>query len=123
MQYFSTRIRLTDISSSAIDMEVVMLSLFLRNRNNAPEAPGPDPVPERDGDLHRITEHTDASVETASDIEVDMPSGDISDMLSAITANAEFLEVLYGENRYLKTILKAAGKAKKQLQETHECHE
>lgn len=30
-------------------------------------------------------------------------------------ANAEFLEVLYGENQYLKNILHAAGKAKQRF--------
>jgi hypothetical protein len=104
-------------------MEVIMLSLFLRSRNHAPQDPASGSVPERDVGLHPGTEPTDAAIETTPDTGVEVSAGDISGLLSAITANAEFLEVLYGENRYLTNILNAAAKAKQQIHNAHECQE
>lgn len=100
-----------------------MLSLFLRNRNHAPNDPASDPAPDKDADLHPGTEPTDSAAETTPDTRGDVPAGDFSGLLSVIIANAEFLEILYGDNRYLQNILNAAGKAKQQIHDAHECQE
>jgi len=100
-----------------------MLSLFLHSRGHATKDPasGP-PMPGEEADLHPETERTPEANDAASETEVDFAAGDLAGLVSVIVANAEFLEVLYGENRYLKNILAAAGKAQR-LHNAHACQE
>ncbi len=92
-----------------------MLSLFLHSRGHAPKKPASDPMTGKEADLHPETERTPDAIDAASETEVDFAAGDLTGLLSVIVANAEFLEVLYGENQYLKNIQNAAGKAQQQL--------
>lgn len=86
-----------------------MLSFFLRagsrnSINSAFHCPS-----EKDAELHTDVAATTDRTETVSD--------DLPGLLSDITANAEFLAFIYGENRNLKTILHAVGEAKRLLRE------
>jgi len=92
-----------------------MLSLFLNSRNHTPKDPVSGPMTGKEADLHPETERTPDANDATSEAEVDVAAGNLTGLLSAIVANAEFLEVLYGENRYLKNILNAAGRAQQQL--------
>jgi hypothetical protein len=99
--------------------EVVMLSLFLNVKNRLPGGPA-------SAQAAGVDTGPKAMAEPLDDREKNRPgagnetAGDLNGLLSSIIANGEFLEVIYGENRHLKNILQAAGKAKRKLRNVQE---
>lgn len=91
-----------------------MLSLFVRAENHLPGAPAPQPVADKNTALPNSEQATNPT-EMVHDAIANGETGDLSGLLSVIIANAEFLEVIYGDNQYLKNIINAADKAKTQF--------
>jgi hypothetical protein len=101
---------------AGIFKEVVMLSMFLNGKNRQPGGPSSPSASGVDTALEAEIEPLAAREEIRPDAGVET-AGDLTGLLSVIIANGEFLEVIYGENRHLKSILHAAGKAKRQLRD------
>jgi hypothetical protein len=97
--------------------EIVMLSLFLNVKNPLPGGAVPDPPTDEDRDYQAKPGPADDRLEAGPGPGIDAVSGDLSDLLSIIIANGEFLEIVYGENRHLKNILAAAAAARRHLQD------
>ena len=95
-----------------------MLSIFLRAGKHMPKTPAPLPSVDTDDDLQPDTAPESVQLETAPKAAFNDRAEDLSGLLSVITANAEFLEVVYGENRNLKNILIAVDEAKQQIEKT-----
>ena len=94
-----------------------MLSLFLRAAGRVSKDPASRLLADKDAEPHSKAESTVVQMETATAAAGEAPARDLSALVSDIVANAEFLEVVYGENQYLKNILRSAGEAKRHLQD------
>lgn len=92
-----------------------MLSLFLRAVSRVSRDPASRLLADKDSELLPKAESTVIQIKTAVTAG-EVPARDLSFLVSDIVANAEFLEVIYGENQYLKNILHSADEAKRHLQ-------
>jgi hypothetical protein len=98
-----------------LHMGGIMISQFLRSGNRTSNTPSSRIATEKETDLS-APDRSDTPTESAREIMSDRKAGNLRGQLSVIIANAEFLETLYGENRYLKNILVAAGEAQKKCE-------